>query len=242
MAGVNANFQFGLLATTGTAAQSRSYAYDESQYVQTDPVQFTLQAAINPGLNGTFTAATIGTSSAAFVSGFAKQLKSLTVAPIAGTAVLAAVGDFLQVYLVSMYAQAFGTATGPSYFVGSNTSGTFYGSSTTTGTNANVVQVFNVMTFMTGQRGAVLGTGSFNAGTCAPTPQTVQLAGGTFTVVVSNGVGTNTQTNYVFPVGPNGGLTINPGDVLVITKGTDTVMQYTGELELTFTPGGLVTR
>jgi hypothetical protein len=236
MAGVAANFQFGLSVTTGTAAQSRSYAYDESQYIQVDPVQFNLT------VNGVNATSTIGTASAVFVSSFAKQLKSITAVPIAGTAVLAAGGDYLQIYLVSMYAQAFGTATGPSYFVGSNTTGTFYGSATTTGTACNVVQIFNVMSFTTGQRGCVLGTGSINSGTCAPTPQCVQLAGGTFTVVVSNGVGTNTQGGYVFPIGPNGGLTLNPGDVLIVQKGTDTVLQYVGELELTFAPGGLVSR
>jgi hypothetical protein len=240
MAGVNANFSFGLSATTGTAAQSKSYAYDEAQYIQTDPVQFALTGSYPLG---TATgAAIIGTATACFVSGIAKQLKSITVVPVSGTAVLAAGGDYLQLYLVSMYAQTFGTATGPAYFVGSNTAGTAYGSATTTGTACNVVQIFNVMTFMTGQRGAVLGTGSLNSGTCAPTPQTVQLSGGTFTVVVANGVGTNTQGGYVFPIGPQGGLSINPGDVLIVAKGTDTVMTYVGELELTFTPGGLVTR
>jgi len=240
MSGVNANFQFGLLTTTGTLAQSKSYAYDEGQYVQTDASPFMLVSSYPVG---TATGASItGTASAVFVSAIAKQLKSITAVPVYGTAVLAAGGDYFQIYLVSNYPQVFGTATGPSYFVGSNTNGTFYGSSTTTGTACNVVQIFNVMTFMTGQRGAVLGTGSLNSGTCGYTPQTVQIAGGTFTVVVANGVGTNTQGGYVFPSGPNGGLTLNPGDVLIITKGTDTVMQYAGELEMTFTPGGLVTR
>jgi hypothetical protein len=238
MAGVNANFQFGLSATTGTAAQSKSYAYDEAQYIQTDPVQFQL-TLLNNWLGGTQTTI-IGTASAAFVSSMAKQLKSVTAIPVGGTAVLAAGGDYFQIYLVSMYAQVFGTATGPSYFVGSNTAGTFYGSSTNTGTNVNVVQIFNVMTFMTGQNGAIRGTGSLVA-TAAPTPQCVQIAGGTFTVVVANGVATTTQGGYVFPKGPNGGLTVNPGDLLIVTKGTDTVMQYVGELELSFTPGGLVT-
>ena len=241
MAGVNANFSFGLSATTGTSAQSKSYAYDEAQYQHVQNVPLSLGARY--GVGTATGAAVIGTASQYFVSPHAKQLRSITAVPVAsGTAVLAAVGDFFQIYLISMYAQVFGTATGPSYFVGSNTSGTSYGSSTNTGTSANVVQIFNVMTFMTGQSGAVLGTGSFNAGTSAPTPQTVQLAGGTFTVIVSNGVATTTQGGYVFPVGPNGGLSIQPGDVLVVTKGTDTVLQYAGELELTFTPGGLVTR
>lgn len=240
MAGVNANFQFGLSVTTGTAAQSRSYAYDESQYIQVDPVQFSLTGSYPLG---TATgAAIIGTATAVFVSAFNKQLRSITAVGVGGTAVLATGGDYFQIYLVSMYAQAFGTATGPSYFVSGVSTGTFYGSSTTTGTTANVVQIFNVMTFMTGQSGAVLGTGSFKAGTAAPTPQTVQLAGGTFTIVVANSLGTTTQGGYVFPIGPNGGLTLQPGDVLIVAKGTDTVMQYVGELELTFSPGGLVSR
>lgn len=240
MAGVNANFQFGLSITAGTAAQSRSYAYDESQYIQTDPVQFALTGSYPLG---TATgAAIIGTASAVFVTAFNKQLKSLTVVPVSGTACLAAGGDYFQIYLVSAYAQAFGTATAAAQFVSGIGTGTFYGSSTNTGTSWNVVQIFNVMTFMTGQRGAAIGTGSFNSGTCAPTPQTVQLAGGTFTVVVSSQQGTATQGGYVFPVGPNGGLTIQPGDVLVVAKGTDTVLTYVGELELTFSPGGLVSR
>ena len=245
MAGVNANFQFGLSVTVGTAAQSRSYAYDESQYIQTDPVQFSLTALATNWNGGTATTTVgVGTASAAFVTGFNKQLKSLTVIPTQGTAVLASGGDYLQIYLVSMYPQVFGTATGPSYFAAGVGTGTFYGSSTNTGTNCNVVQIFNVMTFMTGQRGGVSGTGSLS-GTAGMCPQTVQLSGGTFTVVVSNGVGggsTNTQGGYVFPIGPNGGLSIQPGDVLIVQKGTDTVLSYTGELELTFSPGGLVTR
>jgi len=240
MAGVNANFQLGFSATTGTAAQSKSYAYDEAQYSQTDVATFTLTGSYPLG---TATgAAIIGTASACFVSAFNKQLKSLTVIPVGGTAVLAAGGDYFQIYLVSPYAQVFGTATAPQQLVAGISTGTFYGSSTNTGTAWNVVQIFNVMTFMTGQCGAVLGTGSFKAGTGGPTPQTVQLAGGTFTIVVSSPAGTNTQGGYVFPVGPNGGLTIQPGEVLIVAKGTDTVMQYVGELEFTFTPGGLVTR
>jgi hypothetical protein len=240
MAGVNANFQLGLNNTAGTAAQSKSYAYDESQYVQTDPVQFSLTG--NYPLGTATAAAIIGTATAAFVTAFNKQLKSLTVMPVGGTAVLAAGGDYFQIYLVTPNAQAFGTATAVSQLVAGINTGTFYGSSTNTGTSWNVVQIFNVMTFMTGQRGAVLGTGSFNSGTSAPTPQTVQLAGGTFTIVVASQQGTATQGGYVFPIGPSGGLTIQPGEVLIISKGTDTVMQYVGELELTFTPGGLVTR
>jgi hypothetical protein len=61
-------------------------------------------------------------------------------------------------------------------------------------------------------------------------------------VVVANSVGTATQGGYVFPIGPNGGLSIQPGDVLIVTKGTDTGQLYVGEIELTFSPGGLVTR
>jgi hypothetical protein len=241
MAGVNANFQLGLSATVGTAAQSRSYAYDESQYVQTDPVQFALSGSYP---TGTATgAAIIGTATAVFVTAFNKQLRSMTVVPIAGTAVLAAGGDYFQIYLCTPNAQAFGTATAASTLVAGVSTGTFYGSSTNTGTSWNVVQIFNVMTFMTGQGGAVVGTGKWgSSGTAAPVPQTVQLAGGTFTVVVSGPAGTNTQGGYVFPIGPNGGLTIQPGEVLIVSKGTDTVMQYVGELELTFSPGGLVTR
>jgi hypothetical protein len=239
MAGVQANFQFGLSVTAGTAAQSRSYAYDEGQYVQTDAVQFQLANS------GTATAIQSG-ASAAFVSAMAKQLKSITAIPFSVGGISTGTGaiglmDYFQIYLISAYAQAFGTATGPSYFAAGVGAGTFYGSSTTTGTAVNVVQIFNVMTFQTGQAGGIKGT-ALGVGTAGMTPQTVQIAGGTFVVVVSNGVGTNTQTGYVFPIGPNGGLTIQPGDVLIVAKGTDTLATYIGELEMTFTPGGLVTR
>ena len=240
MSGVNANFQFGLSVTVGTAAQSRSYAYDESQYIQTDPVQFELFS------NGTGTISQ-GAAAAAFVTSFNKQLKSLTAVPYVvkgistATEVTASGGDYFQIYLISQYAQVFGTATGPSYFPASVGTGTFYGSSTNTATNVNVVQIFNVMTFMTGQSGGVSGT-ALAQGTSGLTPQCVQLSGGTFTVVVANSVGTATQGGYVFPIGPNGGLTIQPGDVLIVTKGTDTGQLYVGEIELTFSPGGLVTR
>lgn len=244
MAGVNANFQLGLSATAGTAAQSRSYAYDEAQYQTAVPAQFFLYSTST--WSNASTVAFSQPNCNYFVSALSKQLKSYTAVPVSGatggTAIISA-GDAITLTLLSMYAQTFGTATGPSYFVGSNTSGTFYGSSTNTGTNMNAVLITSLTTFMTGQGGYVQGTGSLAHGTAPVLPLVWQLAGGTFTVTVANGVGTNVQSNYVFPVGPNGGLTINPGDVLVVSQpNTQTSACYAGELEFVFTPGGLFSR
>lgn len=235
MAGVNANFEFGPSVTIGTAAQSKSFAYDEAQYVYSQFVPFFLNTLAG-------TSGALGGGQYKYVAPTGVQVRSITLVPILGTAVLAGGGDYIQVYLASAYAQAFGTATGPSYFVAGINTGTFYGSSTNTGTNINLVTVFNVMTFMTGQAGAVLGTGSLVAGTAGVTPQIAQFDNGTYTVVVANSLGTATQGGYVFPIGPQGGLTLQPGDVLIIAKGTDTVMGYAGQLEVTYTPGAYVTR
>jgi hypothetical protein len=190
---------------------SKSYAYDNTNYIQADPINFSLTAA--------------GSSKATFTAFIKKQIKSVTL--VATTAPTA--NDQLTLTLTSLAAQAFGTATGGSYYG----SGTYVvgGTSTVTGgtstaTGSNTVTIGPLTSFGTAP---------------AYNPCYMPIAGGTYTVVVANGVGTNTQTGYVFPQGPLGGLTMNYGDILVVAKGTDTVGVYQCELEITFTPGSNLT-
>lgn len=191
------------------SANAKSYAYDNSAYLQVDPVGFAIAAAASS--NAKFTAFT------------QKQLKSITVVPT----VAAGANDQIFLSLVSLAAQAFGTATGPSY--------TGNASGTNTATSSNTVTIESTV-------GGGAGTAAFGLGTTpAFNPTYFNLDGGTFTVVVANAGGTNTQTGFVFPTGPLGGLQINPGDVLTVQKGTDTAAVYQGELELYFTPGTLLT-
>jgi hypothetical protein len=186
-------------------AQARSFAYDNTNYIQSDPVNFNIAAA--------------GSSSYKMTAFTKKQLKSLTLVPtVAPTA-----NDQLTLTLVSLAAQAFGTATGISYVPA--LTGTL-GTSTSTATSSNTLTIGPLQTFGTAP--------AFN-------PAYMALSGGTYTVVVANGSGTNTQTGYVFPTGPNGGLTLNPGDVLTIAKGTDTVGAYQLEAEMYFSPGTTLT-
>lgn len=160
-----------------------------------------------------FTIAAAASSSAKFTSFTRKQLRSVTAVP---TAIPTVGADQWTATLVSLASQAFGTATGGNYAA---TAG-----GTATATGSNTVTIPNFMQFGTAPVGnpnvAVFGT-----------------LGGTYTVVVANASGTNTQTGYVFPSGPNGGLSLNPGDILTIAKGTDTVAAYLGEAEVAFTPG-----
>jgi hypothetical protein len=236
-----ASFQYGLNAAVGTAAQSKSFAYDEAQYVYSQSVVL----SIGP-FAGTMGTSTIGNGGEgiAYVPCYTqKQLRSITASKW-GTGSGA---DSISVYLASAFAQAFGTATGASQLNAAVGTGTYYNTSTLQGTGVNVVTLLNgsatgIMFFATGQAG-LSGTGSWNGGTAAPTSQVVQFDNGTFTVVVSNNQGTNSQTNYVFPVGPQGGLTVNPGDIIVVCKSaTDTQNAYAVELEFTYTPGAYVTR
>jgi hypothetical protein len=195
---------------------SRSYAYDNTNYIQADPVSFSLAATAS--------------SNAKFTAFVKKQLRSITAVP---TVANLTNDNGLTLTLVSLYPQAFGTATGGSY-VGSGTyvvgvqagaSGTLTGG-TQTATGSNTVTIGPFTSFGTSP--------AFN-------PSYIPLDNGTATVVVANGVGTNTQTGYVFPTGPAGGLTVNPGDVLTIAKGTDTQGVFQCEAEFTFTPGSFFT-
>ncbi len=180
------------------AAASQSFAYDNPRYLNPEGYDFTIAAA--------------GSSSSKFTTYTKKQLRSVTAVPT----VIPTVGaDNWTITLVSLAAQAFGTATGGSYL--SNASGT------NTATGSNTVTIPTFMQFGTQPIG---------------NPNVAYFGGtSTYTVVVANGVGTNTQTGYVFPSGPNGGLTLNPGDILTIAKGTDTVATYVGEAEVYYTPG-----
>jgi hypothetical protein len=232
------NFQYGPSLTVGTAAQSKSYAYDEAQYVYSQSVIVN----VGPGVGGGGALYGTAFNGLAYVPCFTnKQLRSVT-AQCIGTATSGA-GDNIQINLVSQYPQAFGTATALSQLNAAVAPGTFYGSSTLLGTSVNQVRILNVLQFSTSAQG-IDGTGLVTGGTSAPTVLTNQLPNGTFTVVVVNGGGgTNTQSNYVFPVGPQGGLSVQAGDYIVVTKSaTDTLMAYAIELEFTYTPGAYVTR
>ena len=187
---------------------ARSYAYDNTNYIQADPNPFTIAATGSSGTN--------------YVSFTKKQLKSITVVPTTA----ATANDQLTITLVSLYAQAFGTATGGSYVPNYGSVATSTTGGTSTATGSNTVTIGPLTTMGTAPK--------FN-------PTYLPISGGTYTVVVANSVGTNTQTGYVFPQGVLGGLTLNPGDVLTVAKGTDTVGSYLLELETTFTPGSALT-
>jgi hypothetical protein len=187
------------------AVNARSYAYDNSNYIQCDPVNFAIAATASSSFKMT-----------AFTK---KQLKSITLVPT----IAPGANDQLTLTLVSLAAQTFGTATGVSYVPA--LTGTL-GTSTSTATSSNTITIGPLQTFGTNP--------AFN-------PAYMGISGGTYTVVVANGSGTNTQTGYVFPTGPNGGLTVNPGDVLTVAKGTDTAGAYQCEAEMYFTPGTSLT-
>lgn len=166
-----------------------------------------------------FSIAATASSTAKLTAFTKKQLKSITIVPTTAPGA----NDQITLTLVSLAAQVFGTATGVSYVpVLTGTLGT----STSTATSSNTLTIGPLQTFGTAP--------AFN-------PAYMQISGGTYTVVVANGSGTNTQTGYVFPTGPSGGLSINPGDVLTIAKGTDTAGVYLGEAEFYLTPGSTLT-
>jgi hypothetical protein len=189
------------------AAASKSFAYDQANYVTADELQGTLAAAAS--------------SSFAITSVAQRQVKSVTLVP---TTAPNSAGDSLSLTLYSLYAQAFGTATGlasPSLAGG-----------TATSTSYNKVTV-------------TLGTGGSFLGVAASSPVYnplyVQLSGAKGTVIVAGPGGTNTQGGYVFPTGPSGGLSVGPGDVLVLAKGTDTLGVYSVTFETNYAPGASFT-
>lgn len=221
---------------TGTVTVvAKSYAYDEAQYTQTDPINMTV--GLNGFAGGTATGVTLASSS--FVAYTAKQVRSLTVVPT--TAETA--NDFLQLDLYSLAPQVFGTATATACIGGTATlRGTgFWG--TTMGTGINRVRICGIIGAGGTGVGGATGTQAFGLGTQAVyNPCYVNLAGATATIIVVSPAGTNTQAGYVFPTGPLGGLSMVAGDVFVITRGTASVGVYQVEVEATFTPGSNVTR
>lgn len=164
--------------------------------------------------------AAAGSSSVKFTAFTKKQLRQITLVPT----VAPTVNDQLTITLTSLAAQTFGTATGGSY--GGTQTGAGFANGTNTATGSNTVTIGPLTSFGTSP--------AFN-------PHVDLISGGTYTVVVANASGTNTQTNYVFAQGPNGGLTVNPGDIVQIAKGTDTAGVYQIEAELSFTPGSTFT-
>ena len=221
---------------TATLANQKSFAYDEAPY----QVEANLSGLVPSG----------GTSSFAWSSVTGRQLHSITVNSV-GTAA-ATVVDYLSlnqytVYPVS-YIQGTFTATGTT-ILGQGLSG----NGTLLGTGINKV-TFTILT-EAGTLGGLPGVGAGTAvggatgtqfaglGTQAlDNPAYLQIDGAVGTVVVTGPGGTNTCAGYTFPTGPQGGITLYPGDVIVLTKGTDTVAQYAVELECTLTPGANVTK
>lgn len=184
------------------SAVSFSRTYDNALYTTVDEIQGSIAAAVNSSFVQTGVAQ--------------KQIKSVTLVPT--TAPTAA--DQVSLVLYSLYAQAFGTATGAA--------SPALGGGTATSTSYNKVTV-------------TLGTGAsfsaFAVNSPVYNPIYVNLSGAKGTVVVAGPAGTNTQGGYVFPTGPNGGLTMNPGDVLVLAKATDSIGVFAVTVETAYTPG-----
>lgn len=199
---------------------ARAFAYDE-QYPNPQTSSFVLGALGSATNNG-------GSANVAIVGGVAgKQVRSITISPI----VAPTAGDSLSLTLQSYAAQVFGTATATAVTVGNGTN---------LGTGINKVQ-FCIFTTVNGTASYVGPTGTQFVGLgtqAAYNPTFIPLVNGTCTVIVTAPAGTNTQGNYVFPAGPNGGITVGPNDVLVLARGTDTLAQYAVDIEWTYTPGG----
>jgi hypothetical protein len=205
----------------GTAT-AKSFAYDNANYTTIDSFDGVIPAAANVTYVGGTATVTSG-ASLSWTSYGMRQIKSVTVVPnIAPTA-----ADQLTLTLYSLAAQAFGTATG--------VASPALAGGTATSTSYNKVQVFNLTGTATNFLGIALNSPLYN-------PMYVEISGAkNATIVVAGPAGTNTQTAYTFPSGPNGGLTMNPGDLLVVAKGTDTVGSYTVEVEQAWTPGASFT-
>jgi hypothetical protein len=217
----------------------KSYAYDEAQYTQTDPVTLQIGGQANWAA-GTQTANTGGSLASASIVAFTnKQVRSITVVPtVAETA-----NDFIQLDLYSLAPQVFGTATATACLGGTAAVAATGWFGTVMGTGVNRVRICGIIGAGGTGVGGATGTQAFGIGTAvAYNPTYVNLAGATATIIVVAPVGTNTQAGYVFPTGPLGGLTMNPGDVLTVTRGTSSIGVYQAELECTFSPGGNVTR
>jgi hypothetical protein len=204
------------------SAVAKSFTYDNANYTTIDTWDGVIPAVANVTyVGGTATY----TSGAAYYNTCVSQktIKSVTVVPI----IAPTAADQLTLTLYSLYAQAYGTATGaasPSLAGG-----------TATSTSYNKVQFFNLTGTATNFLGIAVNSPLYN-------PMYVPVSGAKSAVVVVAGPGgTNTQTNFTFTTGPTGGIAMNPGDVLVAAKGTDTVGSYVLEIEGSFTPGSSFT-
>jgi len=208
---------------------AKSFSYDVRDYIQPDPVGFSIPAA-------SASLAAWGNGTTALTAFTQKQLRSLSVVATVGSAA-AAGGDYWTGTLTTLYAQNFNGGGNPvvsgtfSAIAGFNPSQVVGVGGTLTATGSNI------LTF-TGT-GVGLGNAFPAIGTNLPinNPYVAVLDGGTCTVICRGPGGTWTNTQYVFPSGPNGGLSMNPGDVFQLAKGTDTSAVYVGEAEFTFTPG-----
>jgi hypothetical protein len=201
---------------------AKSYAYDNANFVTVDALDATIPAVANVTYVGGTATVTSG-ASVSFTGVAQRQLKSLTVVPI----VAPTAADQITLTLYSLYAQAFGTATG--------VASPALAGGTATSTSYNKVTIFNAAATATNFLGIAVSSPLYN-------PMYVPLSGlKGATVVVAGPAGTNTQTAFTFPSGANGGLTFNPGDVLVVAKGTDTIGSYAIEVEQSWSPGASFT-
>ena len=218
------------LVTRGIPTQNaKSFAYDREFYIAPVTANFAVAAT---------TVSKATWASGTFLPSFTgKQLRSLTIVPT--TAPTMAQQDNWSIVLVSSYPQNFGgTCTAIAGYVG-----VLGVSGTLTATASNVITITG-----TNNAGTVYTAGgsTYLAVPCIGTnaaynPYVCVLDGGTATVVITSANGTTSNNSYVFPTGPNGGLTINPGDVLYMAKGTDSAGVYVGEAEFSLTPGSSFT-
>ena len=218
---------------------AKSFAYDVRDYIQPETVPFNTAVASNSV--GTFG----GTQ--CFTSFTQKQMKSITVVPNVGT-VGAAQADYWVGTLYTLQPQTFNSAAQPT---GTYTLASCFPVASGLGSagTATATSVSRLLFSGTNPGGTTYVNGGAtylafpavgtNQGTYQP--YVAVLSGGTCTVIGAGPNGTWTNLAYAFPSGPNGGLTLNPGDIFSITKGTDTSVSYVGEIELTYTPGSSFT-
>ena len=203
---------------------AKSFAYDVRDYIQPDPQLATVAAA---------TVSKANWASGTFLPAFTtQQLRSLTIIPTTAATVAQ---DNWTLTLTSLYAQNFsGTCTAIAGYVG-----TVGVTGTLTATASNVITITgtnNGGTSYVGNGATWLAVPALGT-QAAYNPVVVRLGGGTATVVITSANGTTSNNSYVFPTGPNGGLTMNAGDILTVAKGTDSVAVYAISAEITFTPG-----
>ncbi len=205
------------LAVPQGTSTVKSYPYDNPNYVTIDSINGVIPAAANVTyVGGTATVTSGAALNVAFTS--AKTLKAVTVVPVTAPTG----GDQLTLTLFSLAAQAYGTATGAA--------SPALAGGTATSTSYNKVQFFNLTGTATNFLGIAVNSPLYN-------PMYVPISGNKATVVVAGPGGTNTQTAFQFATGPTGGISVGPGDVVVLAKGTDTIGVYAVEIEASYTPG-----